>query len=389
MQQDLHRGSGSGQDGSHRLKWWICFSGVLHLALILTLLAAPPSTAWRDSAVPVYTVDLVAGDGPAPSEPGDAPKPEPPRKREARAPVLDTVAPEAVEAPKEVQPRPKVEAPAKKPPPGKKAAKAKEPRKAKKAEKVAKPRKAEKAKKVAKPKKPKKVEKVAKPKKVEKPKKVAKSGKLAEPGKAAKRKAAKPGKEKAAARKKAAKAKKVAKAKKAGKPAKAKKAAEPKRSDGGDKKLVQRLKQRRIDAAVATARERARMRRETGGARSGRGSGAGTGNGVGGLVRGRAFVDYRERMLGQIKENWFLPRTGLSRSGELEVTVGFGVRVDGEIVGVELLQRSGDASFDELVVRAVRRASPLPPPPRSHAREFAQVELTFRPGDLDGRGPSG
>lgn len=359
MQQDPHNGSGSGQDGSHRLKWWIFFSGVLHLALILTLLAAPPSTARRGSAVPVYTVDLVAGDGPAPSEPGDARKPDPPRKQEAREPVLETVAPETVEAPKEVQPRPKAEAPAKKPPTEKKAVKAKKAKEAKKAEKVAKPKKVEKAKKVAKPKKP------------EKPKKVAKSRKLAEPRKVAKRKAAKPRKEKAAARKKAAEPKKAAK---------------PKRSDGGDSKLVRRLKQRRIDAAVATARERARMRRETG---SGRGSGAGAGNGVGGLVRGMEFVAYHNRMLGQIKESWTWPRTWLSKPGALEVTVGFGVRVDGEIVGVELLQRSGDASFDESVVRAVRRASPLPPPPRSHAREFAQVEVTFRPNDLDGQGPSG
>lgn len=359
MQQDPHNGSGSGQDGSHRLKWWIFFSGVLHLALILTLLAAPPSTARRGSAVPVYTVDLVAGDGPAPSEPGDARKPDPPRKQAAREPVLETVAPETVEAPKEVQPRPKAEAPAKKPPTEKKAVKAKKAKEAKKAEKVAKPKKVEKAKKVAKPKKP------------EKPKKVAKSRKLAEPRKVAKRKAAKPRKEKAAARKKAAEPKKAAK---------------PKRSDGGDSKLVRRLKQRRIDAAVATARERARMRRETG---SGRGSGAGAGNGVGGLVRGMEFVAYHNRMLGQIKESWTWPRTWLSKPGALEVTVGFGVRVDGEIVGVELLQRSGDASFDESVVRAVRRASPLPPPPRSHAREFAQVEVTFRPNDLDGQGPSG
>lgn len=377
MQQDPHNGSGSGQDGSHRLKWWIFFSGVLHLALILTLLAAPPSTARRDSAVPVYTVDLVAGDGPAPSEPGDARKPEPPRKQEAREPVLETAAPETVEAPREVQPRPKAEAPAKKPPPEKKAVKAKKAKESKKAEKVAKPKKVKKAKKVAKPKKP------------EKPKKVAKSRKprkLAEPGKVTKRKAAKPGKEKAAARKKAAKAKKVAKASKAKKATEPKKAAKPKRSDGGDSKLVRRLKQRRIDAAVATARERARMRRETG---SGRGSGAGAGNGVGGLVRGMEFVAYHNRMLGQIKESWTWPRTWLSKPGALEVTVGFGVRVDGEIVGVELLQRSGDASFDESVVRAVRRASPLPPPPRSHAREFAQVEVTFRPNDLDGQGPSG
>lgn len=350
MQQDPHNGSGSGQDGGHRLKWWIFFSGVLHLALILTLLAAPPSTARRGSAVPVYTVDLVAGDGPAPSEPGDARKPDPPRKQEAREPVLETAAPETVEAPKEVQPRPKAEAPAKKPPPEKKSVKAKKAKEAKKAEKVAKPKKVKKAKKVAKPKK-----------------------------------------EKAAARKKAAKAKKVAKASKAKKATEPKKAAKPKRIDGGDSKLVRRLKQRRIDAAVATARERARMRRETGDARSGsgRGSGAGAGNGVGGLVRGMEFVAYHNRMLGQIKESWTWPRTWLSKPGALEVTVGFGVRVDGEIVGVELLKRSGDASFDESVVRAVRRASPLPPPPRSHARDFAQVEVTFRPNDLDGQGPSG
>lgn len=345
MLRTLLEGLGSGQAGGHRLRWWICFSGVLHLALILTLLAAPPSTARRDFAVPVYTVDLVAGDGPARPEPEGARKPEPPRKQEAQEPVPEPAAPEpreTAEAPGEVPPQPKEEAQAKKPAPEKK---------------VAKPEK-----------------EVAKLKEVAKPEKV-KPKKPAEP-----RKVAKPGKEKVAARKNAAKPKKTAKPKKV---AKAKKAAKPKRSGGGDSDLVRRLKQRRIDAAVATARERAQLRRDGGGARggSGRGSGAGNGNGngSGGVVRGMEFVAYFNQMRGLIKERWTWPHRG-----DLKVTVGFGVRGDGEVFGLELLKRSGDASFDASVVRAVRRASPLPPPPRSHAREFEQVELTFQPKDLDG-----
>ena len=366
MLRTLMDGSGSGQAGSHRLRWWICFSGVLHVALILTLLAAPPSTARRDFAVPVYTVDLVAGDGSAPSEPKDARKPEPPRKQEAQEPVSEPVAPEpreTAEAPKDVPPPPKVEAQEKEPAPEKK---------------VAKPEKE-----AAKP------EKVAKPKKVVKPKKVAKPKKLAEPRKVAKRKAAKPRKEKVAAQKKAAKPKKVAKAKKSAKPrkvAKAKKVAKPKpkRGGGGDSELVRRLKQRRMEAVVATARERARMRRDAGGG-SGAGAGTGNGSGGGGVVRGMEFVAYVNQMRGRIKERWTWPHS----RGDLEVTVGFGVRADGEVFGIELLKRSGDASFDESVVRAVRRATPLPPPPRSHVRDFEQVEFTFRPNDLDGQASSG
>ena len=59
--------------------------------------------------------------------------------------------------------------------------------------------------------------------------------------------------------------------------------------------------------------------------------------------------------------------------------MSFGVRADGEIFGLKLLESSGDEAYDESVVRAVRR-SVLPPPPRRYAREFAEVEFTFRPG---------
>jgi len=92
------------------------------------------------------------------------------------------------------------------------------------------------------------------------------------------------------------------------------------------------------------------------------------------------FVIYRNEMLDRIKERW----TWIGKRTDLEVTVGFGVNVDGTIFGLKLLKTSGDRSYDESVVRAVRRASPLSQPPARYAREFAEVELTFRPDSADG-----
>ncbi len=333
MLRDLFSGTGDllrrlVGSGANRLMWWTCFSGTLHLVLILTLLVAPTSTARRDVSIPVYSVDLVAGVSPTP-------KPDP------RKPALQEMKPAQVEVPPSLDealldpavPKPP-EVAEKLPPPPKEKKQAKKP---------------ELKVRQAPPEKPKK--KVAKPKKV--------------------------------VRKKKAKQKKVVKRKKPVAPRKQTRAAKPKRSAGKDSQLVKRLRQRRIDAAVATARERARLRRESLVTKQG-GAGVGTaggGNGSGGgVVRGMEFLVYRNELLSRIKDRW----TWLGKRKDLDVTVGFGVGVDGEIFGVRLLKVSGDASYDESVVRAVRRASPLPPPPANHARNFAEVEVTFRPHDLDG-----
>ena len=60
----------------------------------------------------------------------------------------------------------------------------------------------------------------------------------------------------------------------------------------------------------------------------------------------------------------------------------FSIQENGEIFGVKLLRPSGDPSYDDSVVRALKKASPLPPPPERHRTDFADVELTFRPKDL-------
>jgi TonB family protein len=66
----------------------------------------------------------------------------------------------------------------------------------------------------------------------------------------------------------------------------------------------------------------------------------------------------------------------------LSVTVHFRIGPEGEIADVRLERPSADATYDESVLRAVREASPLPPPPVAHQRDFGDVRLTFRPGDL-------
>ncbi len=321
--------------GDNRLRWWICFSGALHLVLILTLLVVPSSTARRELPIPVYTVDLVAGSMPAPP-----PEPRSPKRQEPEPLPVEPLPPldedpldEVAVEPAVPDPPETVEAPEKVPVPPKKIVRKPEPPKPKKEAPPAKVKKE--------PKKPKK--KVVERKKP-KPKKVVKRKKPARktPKKLVKKVAKKP---------------------------------KPKRDPGKDPRLVRRLKDRRIGDALATARERARLRRE---ARVAKGTGTGGGTG-GGIVRDREFVIYWNEMLGRIKERW----TWIGKRTDLEVTVGFGVRANGEIFGLKLLKSSGDPSYDESVVRAVR-ASSLPPPPARYARDFGNVEIEFRPDASDG-----
>jgi colicin import membrane protein len=107
---------------------------------------------------------------------------------------------------------------------------------------------------------------------------------------------------------------------------------------------------------------------------------SGEGGKGGGVVKGVEFIIYRNKMLQLIKERWIWA----GRRTNLEVTVRFGIRDNGEIVGLRIIQPSGDKSFDDSVMRAVRGANPLAAPPEAYRGDFSDVELTFRPADLRG-----
>jgi len=109
----------------------------------------------------------------------------------------------------------------------------------------------------------------------------------------------------------------------------------------------------------------------------------GEGPGGGGTLRGLEFVVYYNQMLTRIKESW----TYVGTRSDLRVTVRFSILDSGEITDLRLVERSGDPGYDASVERAIKRVSPLPPPPEAYRKDFSDVELTFRPADL--RRPSG
>ena len=77
-----------------------------------------------------------------------------------------------------------------------------------------------------------------------------------------------------------------------------------------------------------------------------------------------------------VRQAWVLP-PGF-RDAPLETHVEIELDSGGRMLGdPRVTRRSGNPWFDEGVVRAMQKASPLPPPPRSGAWAFV-----FRPEDL-------
>jgi TonB family protein len=153
-----------------------------------------------------------------------------------------------------------------------------------------------------------------------------------------------------------------------------------------DESALDRVRERLIQSAVDRARSRTEgaQNPSKGDAISsgpGEGEGAavlGPGGRGGGVVKGMEFIIYQNRMLSSIKDNW----AWVGQKSNLKVVVHFSIKDSGEITGLKIVQSSGDQSYDESVVRAVKKSSPLPPPPEGSRKDFADVELTFRPKDL-------
>lgn len=152
--------------------------------------------------------------------------------------------------------------------------------------------------------------------------------------------------------------------------------------------LPDQLREKLIQAALERVRDRAesgQKKQQGKGISSGPGEGegaasVGSGGRGGGIVKGVDFILYYNQMRRLIRGRW----TWVGKRSDLEVIVRFGIQENGEVVGLKIVQGSGDLSYDDSVSRAIRRASPLPPPPESYRKDFMDVELTFRPKDLGG-----
>lgn len=146
------------------------------------------------------------------------------------------------------------------------------------------------------------------------------------------------------------------------------------------------VRERLIQSAVERAKNRTDSGQKTSkgeviSSGTGEGEGAaalGKGGRGGGVVKGMEFVIYQNRMLSTIKTNW----VWVGQRSSLRVVVRFNIKENGEIIGLKVVQASGNASYDESVIRAVNKSSPLPVPPEAVRNDFSEVELAFRPEDL-------
>jgi TonB family protein len=112
---------------------------------------------------------------------------------------------------------------------------------------------------------------------------------------------------------------------------------------------------------------------------NGHGYGVGSGSGSLGILRDPEFLLYYQKVQERIKDAWSF--AGGSR--DLTTTVNFAIGPDGRLAALQISQSSNNASFDQSVLRAIRRAAPFPPPPEHYRDQFAQgVQAVFELGEL-------
>jgi len=88
----------------------------------------------------------------------------------------------------------------------------------------------------------------------------------------------------------------------------------------------------------------------------------------------QAVGQYRELISAKVRGNTRLPD---NLTGNPQVRCLVKLLPTGEVVSVRVTQSSGNAAYDDAVVRAIEKSSPLPLPPERDARAAFVPELSF------------
>jgi colicin import membrane protein len=310
-----------------RLSKWLLFSLILHSVFLIALTLSPYFPSVRP-APPIYTVDLIGGEKIGGNRPGTELYPAPGPKDSSKK-VASESAP----------PVPEV--------------------------KQAAPKSKEKSEKTP------KIEKTSKPEKIEKSERAEKI--------------VKPTEKTAPVEEKLAVKSPIKKEEAKHEPAKESKT---KSSPAPEENSLDKVRERLIQSAVDRVKSRAENTQQTAvGSKTGNvlsvgpgeGDGAAAlgqgGRGGGTAVKSAEFLMYQTKIVSTIKENWAWP----GQKGSLKALVRFSIKDNGEIAGMKIAEPSGDPTFDESILRALRKSSPLPAPPESYRKDFAQVEMNFQP----------
>jgi colicin import membrane protein len=96
------------------------------------------------------------------------------------------------------------------------------------------------------------------------------------------------------------------------------------------------------------------------------------------------FQIYHAALRSRIKKNWFLPE-GLLKKADISADVLVRIAQNGRIEETRFERKSGNDSFDQEVIRTLKKSEPLPPLPEGYPRNSYEVVLTFHSRDLGGQ----
>lgn len=95
----------------------------------------------------------------------------------------------------------------------------------------------------------------------------------------------------------------------------------------------------------------------------------------GGVLRPPEWFIYKEQLETHVRKGWKWHQP----ASQLQAVVKFRISPSGVISDIKMSASSGNALFDQSVVRAVSKASPVPIPPQQFYDDFKYVEIDFNP----------
>ena len=126
---------------------------------------------------------------------------------------------------------------------------------------------------------------------------------------------------------------------------------------------------------------------------TGSGSGVGTGSGPGGLSTGglpggspgggsvleAKLNDYYSLIWAKIKKEWTLPENLPKGKIDLEAIIVVIIEKDGKVQKSWFEKRSGNGLYDQMAMRAIKKAEPFPPIPKEFSDDTFEFGIRFHP----------
>jgi TonB family protein len=116
----------------------------------------------------------------------------------------------------------------------------------------------------------------------------------------------------------------------------------------------------------------------------GRGTGTGTGTGSGGSPWGSSGLDsrlndYYSLIWAKIKEGWTLPENLPKERVDLEAIIVLVIDKGGKLQRSWFEKKSGSALYDQMAMRAIKKAEPFPPIPKELGDDSLEIGIRFYP----------